>query len=66
MTTQSIDFLSVRAMPPKKGNAASGGSKGGKGAGGGDDDKSKDKKAGTGASVKVYLVITCVIYYMYL
>lgn len=37
-------------MPPKK--AASNGPKAGKGSSG-EDDKSKDKKAGTGSSVKV-------------
>ena len=38
-------------MPPKKA-ASNAGAKGGKGSSG-DDDKSKDKKAGTGSSVKV-------------
>lgn len=42
-----FDFLK---MPPKK--AASNGPKAGKGSSG-EDDKSKDKKAGTGSSVKV-------------
>lgn len=36
-------------MPPKKPAAG----KTGKGAAGGDEDKSKDKKAGTGSSIKV-------------
>ncbi|EFX90423.1 hypothetical protein DAPPUDRAFT_299806 [Daphnia pulex] len=39
-------------MPPKKA-AATGKSKGAGGGGGGDDDKGKDKKAGTGSTIKV-------------
>nr|SVE84661.1 EOG090X0LQS [Daphnia pulex] len=39
-------------MPPKKA-AAAGKSKGAGGGGGGDDDKGKDKKAGTGSTIKV-------------
>nr|SVE88426.1 EOG090X0LQS [Daphnia similis] len=38
-------------MPPKK--AAGAGGKSGKGAAGGDEDKGKEKKAGTGSTIKV-------------